>query len=73
MYKLYLAEDPTGRSKAISFNFTTMKEFKAGHLNYLDTSVTSCNLLILKDPLIKNVWKSKAHGTSKGSDKVTIK
>ena len=55
MYKLNLAEDPTGRSKAISFNFNTIKEFKAGHLNYLDTSATSCSLLILKDPLIKNV------------------
>lgn len=36
MYKLKLAEDPTGRSKAISFNFATIKKFKAGHLSYLD-------------------------------------
>lgn len=35
MYKLNLAEDPTGRSKAISFNFTIITEFKAGHINYL--------------------------------------
>lgn len=54
-YKLNLAEDPTRRNKAISFNFAITKEFKAVHLNYLDTSATSCNLLILKVPLSTNV------------------
>ena len=53
-YKSNLAEDPTGRSKAISFNFAIIREFKAAH-NYLDTSVTGCSLLIVDDPLIKNV------------------
>lgn len=37
MYKLNLAEDPTGRSKAVSFNFSIIREFKTGHLSYLDT------------------------------------
>ena len=58
-HKSYLAEDPTGRSKAISFNFAIIREFKAGH-NYLDTSVTGCSLLIADDPLIKKVCLSLA-------------
>lgn len=54
MCKLNLADDRTGRSKAISFNFAIIKEFKAGHLNYLATSVTGCNLLTVKVPLVTN-------------------
>ena len=58
-HKSNLAEDPTGRSKAISFNFAIIREFKAGH-NHLDTSVTGCSLLIADDPLIKKVCLSLA-------------
>lgn len=63
MHKLNLAEDPTGRSKAVSFNFARRKEFKAGHPNSLDTSVASCNLLIVKVPLIENVEEKDARST----------
>lgn len=73
MYKLNLAEDPTGRSKAVSFNFAIIKELKTGHLSYLDTSATSCNSVILKVPHIANVWKGEGLGTNKGSNRVTIK
>ena len=62
-YKSNLAEDPTGRSKAISFNFAIIREFKVGQ-NYLDTSVTGCSLLIVDDPLIKNVCLFFGHNIS---------
>lgn len=73
MYKWNLAEDPTGRSKAVSFNSPIIKEFKVGHLNYLDTSATSCNLVILKLPLSKNLCKSEAHVSGKGNHRSLAK
>lgn len=72
MYKLNLA-DFTGRSKAVSFNCAVINQFKAGYLNYLNNSATSCNLLILKLTLSKHEQKSKVHGINNASNKVNSK